>query len=111
MTAETEKSTAATKESTEATKAATVEIITYAEAIRQVQANIAAYVEEQALFADFGDFFRFARGEIEGYGDAIETVIPSLANLKKRAGRFQRFDSGGHRCRKRSGRRSDQRLH
>ena len=88
VTAETEKSTAATKESTEATKAATVEIITYAEAIRQVQANIAAYVEEQALFADFGDFFRFARGEIEGYGDAIETVIPSLANLKNEQDAF-----------------------
>ena len=49
MTAETEKTTAATKESTTATKEATVEIITYAEAIKQVQANVAAYVEEQAV--------------------------------------------------------------
>ena len=88
VTAETEKATTATEESTKAVKEATVEIITYAEAIKQVQANIAAYIEEQALFADFGDFFRFARGEIEGYGDAIETVIPSLANLKNEQDAF-----------------------
>ena len=88
VTAETEKATTATEESTKATKAATVEIITYAEAIRQVQANIEAYIEEQALLADFGDFFRLARGEFEGYGDAIETVIPSLANLKNEQDAF-----------------------
>ena len=80
--------TKSTEATTAATKAATVEIITYAEAIRQVQANIAAYVEEQALFADFGDFFRLARGEFEGYGGAIETVIPSLANLKNEQDAF-----------------------
>ena len=80
--------TKSTEATTAATKEATVEIITYAEAIKQVQANIAAYVEEQALFADFGDFFRLARGEFEGYGDAIETVIPSLANLKNEQDAF-----------------------
>ena len=80
--------TESTNKVAKAVKEAAVEFITYGEAIRQVQANIAAYVEEQALFADFGDFFRLARGEFEGYGDAIETVIPSLANLKNEQDAF-----------------------
>ena len=82
MTAATEKTTTATKESTSAVKEATVEILTYAEAIRQVQANIAAYVEEQALLTDFGDFFRLARGEFEGFSTAIDFSTPSVVNLK-----------------------------
>ena len=82
VTVATEKTTEATKEATEATKAAAVEIITYAEAIRQVQANVAAYVEEQALLANFGDFWRVASGEAEGYSTAIDLTTASVVNLK-----------------------------
>ena len=79
-TVATEKTTEATKETTEATKEATVEIITYAEAIRQVQANIAAYVEEQALLTDFGDFWRVASGETEEYTTAIDLATASVVD-------------------------------
>ena len=72
--------TKSTQATTAATKEAAVEIITYAEAIRQVQANIAAYVEEQALFADFGDFWRVASGQVEGYSTAIDLATASVVN-------------------------------
>ena len=80
--AATDESTAATKESTAATKEATVEIITYAEAIRQVQANIEAYVEEQALLTDFGTFWEIAAGQADGYSTAIDLTTVSVVNLK-----------------------------
>ena len=82
VTAETEKATTATEESTKAIKEATVEIITYAEAIRQVQANIEAYVEEQALLTDFGTFWEIAAGQAEGYSTAIDLTTASVVNLK-----------------------------
>ena len=80
VTAATEKTTAATKESTAATKEATVEIITYAEAIKQVQANIAAYVEEQELLTDFGTFWEIAAGQADGYSTAIDFSTASVVN-------------------------------
>ena len=82
VAAATEKTTAATKESTEATKEAAVEIITYAEAIRQVQANIAAYVEEQELIANFDDFWSVASGQASEYSTAIDFTTTSVVNLK-----------------------------
>ena len=82
VTAATEKTTAATEESTKAVKEATVEIITYAEAIRQVQANIEAYVEEQALITDFGTFWEIAAGHADGYSTAIDFTTTSVVNLK-----------------------------
>ena len=82
VTAETEKTTTATKESTAAVKEATVEIITYAEAIRQVQANIEAYVEEQAVLTDFGTFWEIAAGQADGYSTAIDLTTVSVVNLK-----------------------------
>ena len=81
-TAATDESTAATEESTAAAKEATVEIITYAEAIRQVQANIEAYVEEQALLTDFGTFWEIAAGQADGYSTAIDLTTASVVNLK-----------------------------
>ena len=72
--------TKSTQATTAATKAATVEIITYAEAIRQVQANIAAYVEEQALFADFGDFWSVASGQVSEYSTAIDLATVSVVD-------------------------------
>ena len=82
VTAATDDTTAATKESTAATKEATVEIITYAEAIRQVQANIEAYVEEQAVLTDFGTFWEIAAGQADGYTTAIDLTTVSVVNLK-----------------------------
>ena len=82
VTAATEKTTAATEESTKAVKEAAVEIITYAEAIRQVQANIEAYVEEQALITDFGTFWEIAAGHADGYSTAIDFTTTSVVNLK-----------------------------
>ena len=79
-TAATEAAAQATKEAAEAAKEATVEIITYAEAIRQVQANIAAYVEEQALFADFGDFWSVASGQVSEYSTAIDLATVSVVD-------------------------------
>ena len=81
-TAATDESTAATEESTAAAKEATVEILTYAEAIRQVQANIEAYVEEQALLTDFGTFWEIAAGQADGYSTAIDLTTASVVNLK-----------------------------
>ena len=79
-TAATEAAAQATKEAAEAAKEATVEILTYAEAIRQVQANIAAYVEEQALFADFGDFWSVASGQVSEYSTAIDLATVSVVD-------------------------------
>ena len=78
-----DKQTASTTATTAATKEAAVEIITYAEAIRQVQANIAAYVEEQELIANFDDFWSVASGQASEYSTAIDFSTASVVNLKE----------------------------
>ena len=82
VTAATDESTAATKESTEATKEATVEILTYAEAIRQVQANIKAYVAEQALLDNFSEFWRIAASDAGDFENALAITVPTITNTE-----------------------------
>ena len=72
--------TESTNKVAKAVKEAAVEFITYGEAIRQVQANIAAYVEEQALFADFGDFWSVASGQVSEYSTAIDLATVSVVD-------------------------------
>ena len=77
-----DKQTTSTMAATAATKEAAVEFTTYAEAIRQVQANIEAYVEEQAVLTDFGTFWEIAAGQADGYTTAIDLTTVSVVNLK-----------------------------
>ena len=47
-----------------------------------MQANIEAYVEEQALITDFGTFWEIAAGHADGYSTAIDFTTTSVVNLK-----------------------------
>ena len=81
----TDKVTESTGEATESTKDLEVEVRTLTDLYSGLTSNIEKASETtQALSesqSETNDFFRLARGEVNAYDAAIETVIPSVINL------------------------------
>ena len=76
--------TASTVEATASTKELTTEVLRLTEIYKGLTQNIQETSETVASLTRTGDaeFYRLVRGELEAYGGAVDTVIPSVINLK-----------------------------
>ena len=73
----------AVDKATESTKKLAAEVQRLTDIYKGLTASIGEYSELVAFIeqGNQAEFFRLARGEIEGYDDSIQTVIPSIFNL------------------------------
>ena len=93
----TDAATEGTQETTEATKELVVEVQRLTDVYNGLTQNIQRASEVLASLTRPGDadFYRLAAGEVEGYGGAINTVIPSLVNSEEEQDAFNRAVQAG----------------
>ena len=82
-----EEATDTATEGTEEATTSTKDLVTEVQRLTQIYNDLATNVQEANEQFDliqqsgFADFYRLVRGEIEAYGGAVDTVIPSVVNL------------------------------
>ena len=81
----TDTATEGTEEATTSTKDLTTEVQRLTEVYNGLATNIQEANEQFDLIqqSGFADFYRLVRGEIEAYGGALDTVIPSVTNAER----------------------------
>ena len=85
LTTSTESSATATDTATQSTKDLAVEVRILTEIYNDLASNVQQANEQFDLVqqSGFADFYRLVRGEIEAYGGALDTVIPSVTDAER----------------------------